>query len=73
MDAISFCKIAFSVPSPSHYCGTKTQAYLLVGIHRGKPSVVRGLAALLSDAGNFFLGAVGKVARVGVARHAPIC
>ena len=41
--------------------------YLLVRIHACEAALVAGLASLLGNVGDFFRGAVGKVARVGVA------
>jgi len=42
---------------------------LLVGIHGGEATAVRGLTALGGDLLDFFLGAVGEVSGVVVARH----
>ena len=43
--------------------------YLLIGIHRSEASLMARLAALGGDVLDFFLGAVGEVARVGVICH----
>ena len=43
------------------------KAYLLVRIHAREAAVVAGLASLLGNVGDFFRGAVGEVAGVGVA------
>ena len=68
MDAISFCKQI----NQCHGTGgirSKGEAYLLVGIHGRKATIMASLTAFLSNAGNFFLGTVGKVAGVGIVGH----
>ena len=43
------------------------KAYLLFRIHARESALMAGLASLLGNVGDFFLGAVGEVAGVGVA------
>ena len=47
--------------------------YLLVLVHGGKSTRVAGLATLTGDVLDFFLGAVGEVAGVGVGGHFDGC
>ena len=43
------------------------KAYLLVRIHACEAALVAGLASLLGNVRDFFRGAVGEVAGVGIA------
>ena len=43
------------------------EAYLLIRIHAREAALVAGLASLLGNVGDFFGGAIGEVAGVGVA------
>lgn len=47
--------------------------YLLILVHGGESARVAGLATLAGDVFDFFLGAVGEVAGVGVGGHFDGC